>query len=77
MGWNSPTYSLKNLSDHSKPLRKPFPAADVLAALSTETLLVHIASDRMSKGEILDRAEVARVKLASQRIMAGRDMANG
>jgi hypothetical protein len=67
----------EKLSDHIKPLRKPFPAADVLEALSTEALLVHIAADRLSKGEILDSSELARLKLASQRIMAGRDMANG
>ena len=67
----------EKLADHISPLRNPFPAADVLEALSTETLLVHIAADRMSKGEILDSTELTRLKLASQRIIAARDLANG
>ncbi len=66
----------EKLADHIRPQKRPFPAADVLQALSTETLIVHITADRMSKGEILDSSELARLKLASQRIMTGRSLAN-
>ena len=67
----------EKLAHHITHLRKPFPAADVLEAISTETLLVHIDADRMSKGEILDSLELARLKLASKRIMTGRNLVNG
>ena len=67
----------EKLADHIKPLRRPFPAADVLETLSTETLIVHIAASRLANGESLDVTELDRLRLASQRIMAGRDLANG
>jgi len=67
----------EKLSDHIKPLRRPFPAADVLEALSTETLIVSIAASDMNKGKVLSPDERARLRIASQRIMAARSLANG
>ncbi len=67
----------EKLGSNFKPLRRPFPAADVLEALSTETLIVYITADRLAKGLEIYPGELARVELASQRILAGRDLANG
>jgi hypothetical protein len=67
----------EKLADHIRPQRKPFPAADVLEALSTETLIVHITADRISKGLGISPDDLDRLKLASGRIQAGRDLANG
>jgi hypothetical protein len=64
----------EKLTDHIKPLRRPFPAADVLEALLTETLITYIAASRVADGETLNTEERKRLHLAAQRIMAGRDM---
>lgn len=60
--------------DGAKPLRRPFPAADVLEALSHETGLVAIAACRLARGE---RIEAQRLLLAAERIEEGRRLANG
>jgi len=67
----------EKLADHIKPLRKPFPAADVLEALSTETLIVAMTADRMFDDKDMTAGDWERLRLASQRIMAGRSLANG
>ena len=67
----------EKLADHIKPLRKPFPAADVLEALANETLIVYIAAKRLANGESLSIAELDRLRLASERIMAAINLVNG
>ncbi len=67
----------EKLSDCIKPLRKPFPAADVLEALSTETLIVAMTADRMFNDKDMTVGDWDRLRVASQRILAGRDIANG
>lgn len=67
----------EKLADHIKPLLKPFPAADVLEALSTETLIVAMTADRMFNDKDMTVGDLKRLRLASQRIMAGRSLANG
>jgi len=67
----------EKLMERGKPYRRPFPAADVLEALSNETLIVHITANRLANGESLMATELERLRIASQRIMAGRDLANG
>ena len=67
----------EKLADHIKPLRRPFPAADVLETLSTELLIVAMAANRLSNGDSLMSADRDRLRLASERIMAGRSLANG
>lgn len=60
--------------DQARPLRKPFPAADVLEALWVETMIVTLAGSRAARGESFDRE---RLMLAVERIEAGRRLANG
>ena len=67
----------ERLVDHISPLRKPFPAADVLEALSTETLIVAMTADRMFNNKDMTVGDWNRLRVASQRILAGRDIANG
>lgn len=60
--------------DHAKPLRRPFPAADVLEAVSTEVTLVALAAQRMKTGHAVD---ADRVTLAAERVEEARRLANG
>jgi hypothetical protein len=60
--------------DHAKPLRRPFPAADVLEALAHESLVVLLAIAGAKAGKPIDRD---RLVTAASRIQRGRDLANG
>ena len=55
-----------------KPIRKPFPAADVIEMLGTETLIIWLAACDMAAGKTLTDAERERLNLAAQRIEASR-----
>lgn len=50
--------------------RRPFPAADVLRALSFETMIVAVAAADMSKGKTLKPVDLERLGLAASRIRA-------
>lgn len=63
--------------EHAKPLRRPFPAADVLESLSTETEIVVVAAGNVRQGLELTDADRSRLLLAAERIEAGRRLANG
>ncbi len=54
--------------DVYKPIRKPFPAADVLELLRHEATIVWIASCDMAKGKSLTSAEKVRLDVAAARI---------
>lgn len=54
--------------DIYKPIRKPFPAADVLELLRTEAMIVWIDACRMAGGETLSPAEKVRLDTAARRI---------
>lgn len=60
--------------EHAKPLRRPFPAADVLEALAHESKVVLIAIADAQGGTPMDRQRLA---LACARIERGRELANG
>lgn len=51
----------------SKPLSKPFPAADVLRCLSGETLFIQICADDLAKGEKLNPKDLDRLRLSASR----------
>lgn len=64
-------------SDYIAAMRRPFPAADVLAALSNELLIITlIALDMEKKREISD-ADIARLQLSRIRIETGMKQALG
>lgn len=59
----------ERLPEHRyKPIRKPFPAADVLEMLRNETAIVWIAGCDMAKGGTLTPEEKTRLDLAASRI---------
>lgn len=61
----------KPIDHHSgKPERRPFPAADILRAVSFETMIVSLAAAQLAKGKPLSDEDRARLKLASSRLQA-------
>lgn len=64
-------------ADHVKGLRRPFPASDVLEALSEESLLVAVAAYNIAHGIELDAGDRERLLAAYGRIAAGRRLALG
>ena len=53
-----------------KPERRPFPAADVLRAISLEALIVVLAASDIVNGKPLSESDLERLKVASARISA-------
>jgi hypothetical protein len=66
----SDLYPPRALGCHCKPERRPFPAADVLRAISFEALLVATAAAHLSKGKPLSEVDRARLMVAHTRIRA-------
>ena len=60
----------KITTDGSAPERRPFPAADILRAVSAETMIVSIAALDLAKGKTLAAADLERLKLAATRLQA-------
>lgn len=60
--------------DHAKPIRRPFPAADVLEALSSESLAVLYFAKEVKAGHPIDHPRLVK---AIERIEAGRSLALG
>lgn len=63
--------------EHGKPLRRPFPAADVLECLEFEAFVVCVAASSMSDFGPMDDEMRDRLTLARERIEVGRDLALG
>jgi hypothetical protein len=63
--------------DHARPVRRSFPAADVLETLSTEALIVLMTARNMLNGVPMVEAQYERLSLAVERIERGREVANG
>ena len=71
LGLEFPDLFPERLMDHGKPIRKPFPASDVLAALTTESLIVALAASDVASGKALSEVDRERVLIAAGRIQAG------
>jgi hypothetical protein len=54
--------------------RPPFPASDVLVALSTETLIVAVLASQMADGHEITDEDHARLILAASRLLAAVDL---
>lgn len=63
--------------DSAKPIRRPFPAADVLEAVSFECMVVAVHAADMATGKTLTDEEKARLWICFQRISDARKLANG
>jgi hypothetical protein len=53
-----------------KPERRPFPAADVLRAVSFETMIVSIAAADIAAGKKIKPTDLDRLRIAAGRIQA-------
>jgi hypothetical protein len=60
--------------EHAKPIRRPFPAADVLEVLAHESKVVLLAIADAQAGKPINRE---RLVTAVSRIERGRELANG
>ena len=64
--------------DHRyQPLRKPYPAADVLECIASETAILAITASDMAKGIPIPQKDLERAQIAANRVQAGRRLANG
>lgn len=67
----------KALDNRLPPLRRPFPAADVLECLERESQIVVIAAATVAAGDVLSEEDRQRLTVATSRISNGRVLANG
>lgn len=63
--------------DSVPPTRRPFPAADVLEALSFECIVIAVHAGDMAQGQQLTDKDKARLWLAFERFEEGRRLALG
>ena len=64
--------------DHvQRPIRRPFPAADVLTCVARDALVVQIAAAQVRSGAALSDVDAARVATASRRLQEAVDVARG
>lgn len=63
--------------DFKPGLRRPFPAADVLAALADEAQAVRVTAANIAAGVEITEADRLRMGLAQDRIAEGLRLANG
>jgi hypothetical protein len=56
--------------DGTKPERRPFPAADVLRAVSFETMIVSLAAADMAAGKTIKPTDLERLRIAASRLQA-------
>jgi hypothetical protein len=66
----------KPLYHRAKPLRRPFPAADVLECLSFEASVIYFAASDLSQGKPLSGIDLERLKTAHRRIREAVEVAN-
>lgn len=63
--------------EHAKPLRRPFPAADVLESIATEARIVATASANIRQGIKLTDSDHERLMVAAERIFEARRLGCG
>lgn len=63
--------------EHVRPERRPFPAADVLAALADEVLIVWVLAEDMAQGKPMSEEDRKRLNVAIGRIREAREVALG
>lgn len=68
-------YPPRPVGDPVGPLRRPFPAADVLRALAHETLVIYLIARALVQGQIPSESERERLELAVARLQRGLEVA--
>jgi len=59
----------------TKPIRRPFPAADVLKCVGREALIVSLVAQAVRDGKDIPEADLARCWLAARRLQEAVDVA--
>lgn len=67
----------KPIEHHEPPVRKPYPAADVLEAVAFEVLFVATTAANIANGVEISAADRERLMLANDRIIEARRLALG
>lgn len=70
-------YPERAIDHRCPPERKPFNAADILAAVGFEALVVSIAASTLERGEVLGKADRERLQVANKRLQEAAGVANG
>jgi hypothetical protein len=65
------------LADRMAPLRRPFPAADVLEAVAHEALVVQLTAKTLAEKRELAPPQVERMRVAVARIHEARELVRG
>lgn len=76
LGWE-PWFPPKQKGDYSTPIKRPFPAADVLRALADEADILCVVLHDSDWGKPLPKVDIERAQLAIERIRAARSLALG
>lgn len=76
LGWE-PWFPPKQADDYKAPVRRPFPAGDVLEALSSQAMLIAVAAANVAHGVQLTDEDREEVWEANCRIQAAREIALG
>ena len=63
--------------DRHAPIRRPYPAADILKTMATESLIAALSASKLANGTPLSDAERARLLVASSRLAGARRIASG
>lgn len=63
--------------EHAKPIRRPFPAHDVLQAVSGEALVVAVSALDVAYRREMSDEEIERMLVAAQRLFEAERIANG
>ena len=67
----------KAIADHVSAVRRPWPAADVLAAVADEADVLMVIVGDIEEGRPIKDSDIARARLARQRIREATDLALG
>lgn len=76
MGWE-PWFPPKSAHDALPPIRRPFPAGDVLEALADEAMVISVAAANVAHGVDLTNEDRERVWEANCRVQQAREVALG
>lgn len=76
LGWE-PWFPPKPKTDFVPAVRRPFPAADVLEALSAELMVVMVTASDMHAKRVVSGRDLTRLVIAYDRIEEGRRLALG
>lgn len=76
LGWE-PWFPPKQEADYLPPIKRPYPAGDVLEALADEARILAVFITDLDFAVPLKQDDIDRAQLAAQRILAARSMALG